>query len=148
MQMLDGIDFDDYDVRDTQKMHGWPYEGSNPRQPALRALAAAVLDRNIQGEEHSSVEDARATMELFLWYHEKFGIDFDGKPVESGSSGSDEENDDDDDDDTSSTVSATSVASSSALSSRSSQRSLRHQMFGLAERDDGTLIDCWTGKPF
>lgn len=152
MQMLDGIDFDDYVVRDTQKMRGFPFEGSNPHQPGLRALAAAVLDRDIQGEEHSSVEDARATMDLFLWHHERFGggLDYAGEPIDSGSSSSDDEDDDDDDDDddASSTVSTTASASSATSSSSRSQRSLRHQMFGLVELDDGTLIDCWTGQPF
>lgn len=147
MQMLDGIDFDDYVVRDTQKMRGWPFEGSNPHQPGLKALAAGVLDRDIQGEEHSSVEDARATMDLFLWHHERFGggLDYAGEPIDSGSSSSDDDNNDDD---ASSTISTPASASSATSSSSRSQRSLRHQMFGLVELDDGTLIDCWTGQPF
>jgi len=79
--MLDGIDFGKYVVRDTQRLYG----SSLGQLPGLRSLSASVLGRSIQVTEHSSVEDARATMELFLWYHERNESDCDyaGKALDS-----------------------------------------------------------------
>jgi len=73
VQMMEGIDFNQYVVRDTQRLYG----SELGRLPGLGALSFSVLGRSIQVEEHSSVEDARATMELFLEYHERYEADCD-----------------------------------------------------------------------
>lgn len=52
------------DVRDTARYAKFRVE-SKGRAPALRKLARSELGLEIQGGEHSSVEDARATMLLF-----------------------------------------------------------------------------------
>ncbi|KAK7789195.1 hypothetical protein R5R35_014108 [Gryllus longicercus] len=52
----------------------------NGKTPSLRNLARVVLGVNIQGGEHSSVQDAKATLQLYMAYrnewekyvHEKF----------------------------------------------------------------------------
>jgi len=41
---------------------------NNYRTPSLKKLASDYLDISIQSGEHSSVEDARATMKLYLLY--------------------------------------------------------------------------------
>ncbi|GAB7333241.1 hypothetical protein MBLNU13_g04890t1 [Cladosporium sp. NU13] len=80
-EMLDGIDFPNYVVHDTQRMYG----ASLGRLPGLSALSSSVLGRSIQVEEHLSVEDASATMELFLWHRERYesGCDYTGKALDS-----------------------------------------------------------------
>lgn len=92
IQMLDGIDFDPYVVRDTQCMTGFPHNGRRRGLPGLAALAHEVLGRNIQFGEHSSVEDAQATMDLFLWHYKRhgLGLDYAGKPLRRDSPGSDD----------------------------------------------------------
>lgn len=83
-RMLLGIDFSDYVVRDTQDFDECrQLNGGQP--PGLAMLAADVLERSIQVEEHSSIEDARATMDLFLLHHEEYedGLDYAGKPLDS-----------------------------------------------------------------
>ncbi|TKA46634.1 hypothetical protein B0A54_02467 [Friedmanniomyces endolithicus] len=59
--------FDRIAVRDTQLHEPWRKEyGKAPRHlPKLAVLACYLLRKHIQGDEHSSVEDARATMLLF-----------------------------------------------------------------------------------
>ncbi|GAB7346762.1 hypothetical protein MBLNU459_g1866t1 [Dothideomycetes sp. NU459] len=52
------------DIRDTAR-HAAFRKTSMGRAPALRKLAKELLGMEIQGGEHSSVEDARATMLLF-----------------------------------------------------------------------------------
>jgi RNA exonuclease 4 len=83
MQMLDGIDFANYVVRDTQTLYWRQFDRWVGR--GLADLASAVLGRGIQTTEHSSVEDARATMDLFLWYRKRnkyeAGRGYDGKPL-------------------------------------------------------------------
>lgn len=81
--MLDGINFDQYVVRDTQRFYGVGIG----QLPGLKTLSTSVLGCSIQVGEHSSVEDARATMELFLVYHERCeaDCDFTGKLLGSGS---------------------------------------------------------------
>lgn len=60
------------DIRDTSRYA--PFRALNHgRAPALRHLAKAKLGMQIQGGEHSSVEDARATMMLFKM--EKVGFE-------------------------------------------------------------------------
>lgn len=59
------------DVRDTAR-HPAFRARSMGRAPALRKLAKEVLGLDIQGGEHSSVEDARATMALFRADKEAF----------------------------------------------------------------------------
>ncbi|KAI4150075.1 MAG: hypothetical protein LQ341_001180 [Variospora aurantia] len=52
------------DIRDTSRHHAYrKYAGG--RTPGLKKLAKLVLGVDIQGGEHSSIEDARATMLLF-----------------------------------------------------------------------------------
>ncbi|KAK1093346.1 hypothetical protein LTR48_002541 [Friedmanniomyces endolithicus] len=59
--------FDRVAVRDTQLHEPWRKEyGKAPQHlPKLAVLACYLLRKHIQGDEHSSVEDARATMLLF-----------------------------------------------------------------------------------
>lgn len=86
-RMLTGIDFSDYVIRDTQECE--EYRQLNGGQaPGLAMLASSVLGRTIQVEEHSSVEDARATMDLFLLHREEYevGLDYAGEPLESDTS--------------------------------------------------------------
>ena len=52
------------DIRDTSRYPGFR-KYSAGRTPGLKRLAKEVLGVDIQGGEHSSVEDARATMLLF-----------------------------------------------------------------------------------
>ncbi|KAK8250201.1 ribonuclease H-like domain-containing protein, partial [Phyllosticta capitalensis] len=59
------------DVRDTAR-HPAFRARSMGRAPALRKLAKEVLGLDIQGGEHSSVEDGRATMALFRADKEAF----------------------------------------------------------------------------
>ncbi|KAK8231368.1 ribonuclease H-like domain-containing protein [Phyllosticta capitalensis] len=59
------------DIRDTAR-HPAFRARSMGRAPALRKLAKEVLGIDIQGGEHSSVEDARATMALFRADKEAF----------------------------------------------------------------------------
>ncbi|MCJ1298843.1 3'-5' exonuclease [Hypocenomyce scalaris] len=52
------------DIRDTSRYPGFR-QLAGGRTPSLKRLAQEVLGVDIQGGEHSSVEDARATMLLF-----------------------------------------------------------------------------------
>jgi RNA exonuclease 4 len=83
MKMLRGIDFSGYVIRDTQAFWWKPYTGD--RKEGLAHIASKVLGLSIQTTEHSSVEDARATMDLFLWYRKMSGYEtgcgYDGKPL-------------------------------------------------------------------
>ncbi|KAL9025837.1 MAG: hypothetical protein Q9196_005412 [Gyalolechia fulgens] len=60
------------DIRDTSK-HPAYRRIAGGRTPGLKRLAKQVLGVDIQGGEHSSIEDARATMLLFR--REKAGFD-------------------------------------------------------------------------
>ena len=59
------------DIRDTSR-HPAFRSLAGGRTPALKKLAKEVLGVNIQGGEHSSIEDARATMLLFRREKEAF----------------------------------------------------------------------------
>ena len=59
------------DIRDTSRYPGFRALAGG-RTPALKKLAKEVLGVEIQGGEHSSVEDARATMLLFRREKEGF----------------------------------------------------------------------------
>ena len=62
------------DIRDTSRHPGFrQYAGG--RTPGLRKLAKIVLGVEIQAGEHSSVEDARATMALFRKEKNAFEVD-------------------------------------------------------------------------
>ncbi|KAM0702092.1 hypothetical protein Q7P35_011002 [Cladosporium inversicolor] len=99
------------DVRDTSRYAPFRVE-SKGKPPALRNLARSELGLVIQTGEHSSVEDARATMALFR--KEKQGFEEDnrrvfgtkrrvplgkGKREESVDKDSDDEDEDDEDED-------------------------------------------------
>ena len=60
------------DIRDTQKVPGFKKYGRSPR---LQTLAKEVLGISIQAGEHSSIEDARATMLLFRRHKSAFDVD-------------------------------------------------------------------------
>ena len=60
------------DIRDTSRYPGYR-QLSGGKTPGLKKLAREVLGVDIQGGEHSSIEDARATMLLFR--REKEGFD-------------------------------------------------------------------------
>ncbi|XP_076280272.1 RNA exonuclease 4 [Lasioglossum baleicum] len=49
---------------------------SDGRTPSLKKLAFELLGREIQTGEHSSVEDARAAMQLYLLYKNKWESEF------------------------------------------------------------------------
>lgn len=99
------------DIRDTSRYAPFRVE-SKGKPPALRNLARSELGLTIQTGEHSSVEDARATMGLFR--KEKQGFEEDnrrvfgtkrrvplgkGKREESVEKDSDDEDEDEDDED-------------------------------------------------
>lgn len=62
------------DIRDTAKTPQFKKYG-NGRKPALRNLAKQLLNVEIQSGAHSSVEDARVTMELFRRHKPGFDAD-------------------------------------------------------------------------
>lgn len=65
MRYLRDLDWFKYQTRDTQRMCF-----NQTSSQKLRDLASAVLGRQIQTGEHSSVDDARATMALYLFRHQ------------------------------------------------------------------------------
>ena len=73
-QVIDipGFELQAFQTFDTQK-HA-EYFAINPQcdGPALKKLAKKFLNRDIQGSEHCSIEDARATMDLFLCRRDAF----------------------------------------------------------------------------
>ena len=62
------------DIRDTSKFSGFR-KYSAGRTPSLKKLAKEVLGVDIQGGEHSSIEDARATMLLFRRHKSAFDVE-------------------------------------------------------------------------
>jgi RNA exonuclease 4 len=62
------------DIRDTSKFSGFR-KYSAGKTPSLKKLAKEVLGVDIQGGEHSSIEDARATMLLFRRHKSAFDIE-------------------------------------------------------------------------
>ncbi|KAJ3476348.1 hypothetical protein NLG97_g9158 [Lecanicillium saksenae] len=76
------------DVRDTSK-HGGFKRHANGRKPALRILAQTLLNVDIQGGAHSSLEDARVTMLLFRKNKSEFDVDHANRytPKPTGASG-------------------------------------------------------------
>ncbi|KAM3080454.1 3'-5' exonuclease [Clarireedia jacksonii] len=62
------------DIRDTSKFSGFR-KYSNGRTPSLKKLAREILGVDIQGGEHSSIEDARATMLLFRKHKAAFEVE-------------------------------------------------------------------------
>jgi RNA exonuclease 4 len=62
------------DIRDTSKFSGFR-KYSAGRTPSLKKLAKEVLGVDIQGGEHSSIEDARATMLLFRRHKPAFDVE-------------------------------------------------------------------------
>lgn len=62
------------DIRDTSRFSGFRKYASG-RTPSLKKLAKEVLGVDIQGGQHSSIEDARATMLLFRRFKQPFDIE-------------------------------------------------------------------------
>ena len=62
------------DIRDTSKFSGFR-KYSAGKTPSLKKLAKEVLGVDIQAGEHSSIEDARATMLLFRRHKSAFDIE-------------------------------------------------------------------------
>lgn len=63
---LRGIDFGPYEVRDTQKCIRYQsYSGNFKSMPSLKKLSKDFLNWDIQQANHTSVEDAQATMRLY-----------------------------------------------------------------------------------
>jgi RNA exonuclease 4 len=62
------------DIRDTSRFSGFR-KYSAGRTPSLKKLAKEVLGINIQGGEHSSIEDARTTMLLFRKFKSAFDVE-------------------------------------------------------------------------
>ncbi|EPE10745.1 rna exonuclease 4 [Ophiostoma piceae UAMH 11346] len=61
-------------IRDTAKFGGFKQYGHGPK-PALRVLAREILGITIQQGAHSSIEDARVTMQLFRQYKPAFDVE-------------------------------------------------------------------------
>jgi len=64
--MLAGIDFEKYTLYGTQRHGEYQQYALGNGNPSLRILASSVFGKNIQTMEHSSMQDAQATMELFV----------------------------------------------------------------------------------
>ncbi|KAL3426032.1 RNA exonuclease [Phlyctema vagabunda] len=62
------------DIRDTSRFSGFR-KYSAGKTPSLKKLAKEVLGVDIQGGEHSSIEDARATMLLFRRHKSAFDVE-------------------------------------------------------------------------
>jgi RNA exonuclease 4 len=62
------------DIRDTSKFPGFK-QYSAGKYPKLKTLAKEILGVDIQGAEHSSIEDARAAILLFRRHKSAFDID-------------------------------------------------------------------------
>ncbi|TVY92020.1 RNA exonuclease [Lachnellula willkommii] len=62
------------DIRDTSRFSGFR-KYSAGRVPSLKKLAKELLGVDIQGGEHSSIEDARATMLLFRRHKSAFDVE-------------------------------------------------------------------------
>ncbi|XP_076659112.1 RNA exonuclease 4 isoform X2 [Halictus rubicundus] len=62
-------------LRDTSKFKIFK-QLSDGKTPSLKKLAFELLGREIQTGEHSSVEDARAAMQLYLLYKNKWESEF------------------------------------------------------------------------
>jgi RNA exonuclease 4 len=62
------------DIRDTSRFSGFR-KYSAGKTPSLKKLAKEVLGVDIQGGQHSSIEDARATMLLFRKHKPAFDVE-------------------------------------------------------------------------
>ncbi|KAK4542674.1 hypothetical protein LTR36_006246 [Oleoguttula mirabilis] len=71
MKMLRGVSLENVEVRDTQLLPEYTHHAKQGR-PSLKDLSAIILKRTIQVKDHSSVEDARATMRLYQVRREDF----------------------------------------------------------------------------
>jgi RNA exonuclease 4 len=61
-------------LRDTAKFSGFKKYGHGPK-PALKVLAKELLGLDIQGGQHSSIEDARVAMLLFRKHKSAFDVE-------------------------------------------------------------------------
>lgn len=59
-------------IRDTSKHTPYRQKYANGKTPSLKKLALHMLKKNIQDGQHSSIEDARVTMELYKADRKKF----------------------------------------------------------------------------
>ncbi|CZR63241.1 probable RNA exonuclease 4 [Phialocephala subalpina] len=75
------------DIRDTSRYSGFR-KYSAGRTPSLRKLAKEILGVDIQKGEHSSVEDARATMLLFRRHKSGFDVEHAARYPPQASTGS------------------------------------------------------------
>ena len=79
------------DIRDTSRFSGFRKYASG-RTPSLKKLAKEVLGVEIQSGQHSSIEDARATMLLFRRNKQEFDLEhakrFPNRVAGSGKKGS------------------------------------------------------------
>lgn len=75
------------DIRDTAK-HAAFKRHANGRKPALKILAQTLLNVEIQGGAHSSLEDARVAMLLFRKNKSEFDVDHANRYVSRPSAGS------------------------------------------------------------
>jgi RNA exonuclease 4 len=64
------------DIRDTSKHTPFKQKYSKGKTPSLKKLAAEILKKDIQGGEHSSVEDAKATMMIYKSDRKNFEAKF------------------------------------------------------------------------
>jgi RNA exonuclease 4 len=62
------------DIRDTSRFSGFR-KYSMGKTPSLKKLAKELLGVEIQGGQHSSIEDARATMLLFRRNKQAFDVE-------------------------------------------------------------------------
>jgi RNA exonuclease 4 len=75
------------DIRDTSKFPGFK-KYSTGKYPKLKTLAKEILGVEIQGGEHSSIEDARAAILLFRRHKSAFDVDHSQRfPAQTQSTG-------------------------------------------------------------
>ncbi|CAH0386359.1 unnamed protein product [Bemisia tabaci] len=68
-------------IRDTSTFH--KFRQACGKRPSLKKLVAKFLRRNIQDGEHCSIEDAKATMQLFQLFCEEWESSINGKKTRS-----------------------------------------------------------------
>lgn len=82
VQMLRHVPWERYQTRDTQQTHFTETDAKKSK-----TLAEAVLGRSMQGIEHFSVDNAAATMALYLHHERKVAMKADLSDSASSDSG-------------------------------------------------------------